>query len=99
MTSNQYEIARQRAWDALVQNIVVEQAIAERGLTVSDEEVLNTFRNSPPPELLNQFRDESGQVNMDAYFAALADPANDWTSAEVYIRNLIPRQKLNDEYG
>ena len=97
MTSNQYEIARQRAWDALVQSLIVDQAIAERGINVSDEEILDAFRNNPPPELLNQYRDENGQVNMDAYYAALANPNNDWTAAEAYIRETIPRQKLTDE--
>jgi len=97
MTANQFEIARQRAWDSLVQNLIIEQAISERDISVSDEELLNTFRNSPPPELLNQYRDESGNINMDAYQTALADPSNDWSAAEFYIRNLILRQKLNDE--
>lgn len=97
LTSNQYQIARQRAWDTLVQNAIVKQAIEKRGITVSDEEILNTFRNNPPPELLNQYRDENGRVDMDAYYSALANPNNDWTAAEAYIRDTIPRQKLTDE--
>ncbi len=97
LNANQYAIAETQAWDALIRNLIIEQAIADRKIKVDDEEVLAVFQNNPPMEILNQFRDESGNVDMNAYYSALQDPANDWTSAENYIRTILPRQKLNDE--
>ncbi len=97
LNANHYAIANQQAWDALVRNLLVEQAVAKRKIKVSDDEVLAVFKNNPPPEILNQFRTESGQVDINAYYAALQNPENDWSSAEAYIRSLLPRQKLNDE--
>jgi len=97
LTANSYAQAEDRAWDSLVRNLLIEQAIADRHIKVDDDEVLAVFQNNPPVEILNQFRDEDGNVDMDAYYAALQNPENDWSSAENYIRSLLPRQKLNDE--
>lgn len=96
LNANQYAMARERAWDALVQNALVEQAIKERKIKVEDSEVLDTFRNNPPAELLAGYRDEAGQVDINRYYADLQNPEVDWSRAEEYIRSLIPRQKLND---
>ena len=52
LNANQYAMARERAWDALVQNALVEQAIKDRKIKVDDAEVLDAFRNNPPAELL-----------------------------------------------
>lgn len=97
LNANQYAAANQQAWDALVRNLLIEQAVADRKIKVTDEEVLNVFQNNPPAELLAQFRTENGSVDMNAYYSALQNPENDWTSAEAYIRSLLPRQRLNDE--
>jgi len=96
LNSNQIATARQQAWDSLVQAAIFQQAIEEMGITVSDEEVLAVFETSPPPELLAQYRDENGNVNMDRYFADLQNPAIDWSQQEAYIRALLPWRKLTD---
>ncbi|MBU8871911.1 MAG: SurA N-terminal domain-containing protein [Gemmatimonadales bacterium] len=94
LNANQYASARQMAWDYMVRDILLDQAIQEFGITVTDEEVLDTFQNNPPPELLNSYVDENGQVDLNRYFADLQNPENDWSRAEAYIRTLLPRQKL-----
>jgi len=99
LNADQIATANQQAWDALVANLIFEQAVAARKIKVSDEEVLDVFRNNPPPQILAQFRDEAGNVDMDAYYAALQNPENDWTSTENYVRTMIPRQKLNEDIG
>lgn len=96
LNANQYAMARERAWDVLVQNALVEQAIKDRKIKVDDAEVLDAFRNNPPAELLAGYRDEAGQVDINRYYADLQNPDIDWSRAEEYIRTLIPRQKLND---
>ena len=97
LTADQLAIARQRAWDALVQDALVQQAIAKHKIKVSDQEVLDVLEHNPPQELLANFRDENGKVDMQAYYAALQNPDNDWSQTEQYIRTyVLPRQKLND---
>ncbi len=97
LNANQYAAANQQAWDALVRNLLIEQAVAARDIKISDDEVLDVFQNNPPAELLAQFRGEDGTVDMNAYYSALQNPENDWSRHEAYIRSLLPRQKLNDE--
>jgi parvulin-like peptidyl-prolyl isomerase len=96
LNSNQIATASQQAWDSLVQAAIFQQAIDEMGITVSDEEVLAVFETSPPPELLAQYRDENGNVDMDRYFADLQNPAVDWSQQEAYIRAILPWQKLTE---
>jgi len=97
LTADQYAIARQRAWDALVQDALVVQAIKAHKIKVDDHEVLDMLQNNPPQELLANFRSEDGQINMQQYYAALQNPDNDWSQTEDYIRHtVLPRQKLNE---
>lgn len=96
LNPNQYASAREMAWDYMIRNILVEQALKEYDIKVTDQEVLDTFQNNPPPELLAAYRDELGQVDMNRYYADLQNPDNDWSRAEAYVRSLLPRQKLED---
>ncbi len=96
LNANQMAAANQQAWDSMVQAAIFQQAIEEMGITVSDEEVLSVFESSPPPELLAQYRDEQGKVDMDRYFADLQNPAVDWSQQESYIRAILPWQKLTE---
>lgn len=96
VNANQYAAAQDRAWDSLVQNALVEKAIRDRKIKVTDQEVLDVFRNNPPAELLAQYRDENGQVDMNRYYADLQNPEVDWTQIENYVRQILPRQKLSE---
>ncbi len=95
LTADQFAMARQRGWDELVQDALVEQAIKKDKIKVTDQEVLDTFKNNPPQELLANYRDKDGKVDMEKYYADLQNPNIDWSRAENYIRTFIlPRQKL-----
>ena len=96
LNANQYATARERAWEYMVRDVILEQAIKELSITVSDEEVIDVFQNNPPAELLAAYRDERGQVDYKRYYADLQNPENDWSRAEVFVRSLIPRQKLEE---
>jgi len=96
LNANQEAAAVQQAWDSLIQAAIFQQAIDEMKIKVSDEEVLAVFENAPPPELLAQYRDESGNVDMDRYYADLQNPAVDWSQQEAYIRAVLPWQKLTE---
>ncbi len=94
LTPNQRAAAGEQLWQGLVRDRLEIAEIKRLGLSVSDEEILNVLRTDPPQELLMQFRDESGQPNMQAYLAELNNPSRDWSGVEAYLRESLPRQKL-----
>ncbi len=96
LNSNQYAQAEQSAWDGLVQAMIFQQAIEEMKIEVSDEEILSVFENNPPPELLAQYRDAEGNVDINRYYADLQNPEVDWSAQEAYLRQVLPWQKLTE---
>ena len=58
--------------------------------------MLRIFKESPPPELLAAFADETGQPDMNAYYASLGQRGAgiDWPQVENWVRASVPRQKL-----
>jgi len=98
LNANQYATARERAWDAMVRQALMDEAIAKRGIKVTDQDVLDAFRNNPPMELLNGYRDENGNIDIQRYFADLQNPEVDWSRAEDYVRNVyLPQLKFMQE--
>ncbi len=95
MNSNQYASARQQAWDQMLRQALLVQAIADHKIQVSDTELKARFEQNPPPALLTPYQDqETGSVNMEAYYADLQNPDNDWSAAEAYVRQIIQTEKL-----
>ncbi len=97
LTANQRAQAADNVWNSILRTKIQDLAVADRGFKTSDSEVLDILKNNPPMEILNQYRNQEGQIDMDAYLADLADPARDWTQIEAFIRQYIPMQKLMDE--
>lgn len=97
VNANQAAAAQDRAWDALVQKALLDKAIAEAKLKVSDEELLDAFLNNPPAEVLEQYRGADGQIDMARYRADLQNPQNNWKPVEDYVRNVLLTQKLADK--
>ena len=98
LNANQYATARARAWDQLVRQAIAEQAIARRHIKVTDQEVLDTFKNNPPPQLLQAYRDSTGRIDLQRYYADLSNPDADWSRTEQYVRDTyLPEQKLIQE--
>ena len=96
LTTNQIALSRDQAWEQLVRQQILTAEVRRRGLTVSDREIERIFRESPPPEITAAFTDEQGQVDMQAYYNALGNPASgiNWAQVEQWVRQSIPRQKL-----
>ena len=94
LTANQRANATQQVWEALLQDRIEEAAIADFELTVTPEEILDVLRRNPPPELLAQYTDESGNPDLEAYYSDLSNPSRDWSGVENYLRHQLPRQKL-----
>lgn len=97
LNPNQYATAQQRAWDGLVRSRIMDKAMDELDIQVADNEVLERFETNPPPQVLANFRNpETGQIDMDAYFAALQNPDVDWSGIENFVRNLMRSEKLQE---
>jgi len=94
LTANQRARAYDQVWEMLVRDRLEEDAIRDLELTAQPDEILDILRRSPPPELLQRYTDESGNPNLEAYYADLNDPTRDWSAVEEYLRHQVPRQKL-----
>lgn len=96
INANQYAAAQDRAWDSLVQQVIIDKAIADAKLKVSDQELLDRFLNNPPADILQQYVGADGQVDMARYRADLQNPENNWGPVENYVRQLMLTEKLAD---
>ena len=102
---NEFQLnqARNRAWENLLQDILVTQEVEKLGIRASNEEVMYHLENQPPPFLKqNPSFQTEGKFDSDKYLEALANPNNDeWLPIEQFMKNTyIPNfklQKLLDE--
>ncbi len=94
MTENQRIRAEQQAFDALVRETLQQMEAEKLGISVTDEEIVDLLSNRPPDFLTSQFMDANGQINYDAYYAALNDPSINWPLIENVMRESIPVEKL-----
>ena len=104
-TINEFQLnqARNRAWENLLQDILVSQEVEKLGLRASNQEVMYHLENQPPPFLQqNPTFQTEGKFDSDKYLKALANPNDDeWLPIEQFMKNTyIPNfklQKLLDE--
>ncbi|MBW7935078.1 MAG: peptidyl-prolyl cis-trans isomerase, partial [Gemmatimonadaceae bacterium] len=89
----------QRAFDQLVNDVLLRQEYEKRGIRVTDQEVIETAQFAPPP----QFRENpefqtDGQFDLAKYRRFLASPAvrqqGILAQLEQYYRTEIPKEKL-----
>ncbi len=98
LTDEQVRDVRERTWDLMIDQMLVDQELRRLGITVSAPEIQQAFRTSPPPELRSHpaFQTD-GQFDFQKYQAFFADPSVDEAlllSIEQYYRDLLPRLKL-----
>ncbi len=95
MNANQYASARQQAWDQMLRQELLLEAIDQHKIEISNTELKARFEQNPPPGLLANYRDpQTGAINMEAYYADLQNPENDWSGPEAYVRQVIQIEKL-----
>lgn len=85
-----------RAWNEVVNTILVQQELQRRGIVVTDEEVINAARFSPPPDVQSSAAFQTdGAFDIGKYqqFIAGATPEQ-LLGLEAYYRDVIPRGKL-----
>src|SRR3954468_22153164 len=91
-----------QAYDQLVTDALLRQEYKRRGITVTDDEILQAARYSPPPQLM-QAPDlqTDGQFDPAKYQRFLQSPLAKeqglLMQLEQYYRNEIPKEKLFDQ--
>lgn len=89
----------ERAYNQLVNDVLLRQEYERRGIRVTDEEVIETAKFSPPPQFQqNPEFQTDGQFDMAKYRRFLSSPAarqqGILAQLESYYRVEIPKQKL-----
>jgi peptidyl-prolyl cis-trans isomerase D len=100
LSDEDYDRIEQRTWDELVFQILVQQEIERRGITITDEEVRDFLINNPPDFIQqNENFQVDGQFNREQYMQLLLAPENRafTESLESYIRQTLPRIKLGNQ--
>jgi len=97
ITSAQNKEIEEAAWNEVVNQILIEQELARRGIRVTDREIQDAARFSPPPELSGDpFFQTEGVFDIQKYQDFLARSADELLllQLEAYYREIIPRSKL-----
>ncbi len=87
------------AFEQLVADILLQQEIRRRGITVTDDEILQAAQYSPPPQLIQSPELQTeGRFDVEKYRRFLQSPSARQTGLlaqlEQYYRSEIPRTKL-----
>jgi len=86
------------AWEAMIQDILVEQEIERLGIEVTETEIRQAFRTNPPPDLMRHPAFQtSGTFDYSKYQDFFRDPSVDeqlLLQIETYYRQTLPRTRL-----
>jgi peptidyl-prolyl cis-trans isomerase D len=97
ITSAQNRDIENSAWNQVVNQVLIQQELEKRGIKVSDQEIMDAARFSPPPELMQDplFQTE-GRFDIQRYQDFLANAADEafLLQLESYYREVIPQSKL-----
>ncbi|HET7234603.1 MAG TPA: SurA N-terminal domain-containing protein [Longimicrobium sp.] len=103
VSAEEQQQIEQRAWDDLVDQILVEQEIAKRNIKVTDDQIRFAALNVPMPQLMQQeIFQTNGQFDISKYQQYIRSPqASDELLSEVerYYRSVIPRSRLQEQVG
>jgi parvulin-like peptidyl-prolyl isomerase len=98
LTENDYMQIREQVWNDMVTQTIVEQAIEEFGISVSDEEITDWVWSANPPQLLTQhFMDSTGKFNRDVYEQFLRNPGPENQEALVAIESQLKQDLLRSK--
>jgi len=81
---------------------LVQEAIQEKGLAATDDEILWSIRNNPPEDIKRNpsFQNDQRQFDMAMWQSALNDPNYPdqvWLQVEAYIRQTLPHEKFHQQ--
>ncbi len=96
LEENQIASIREQVWSDYIQRAVIERAVKELGITVSDKEITDWVRSENPPEAIAQyFKDSTGHFNRDNYLAFLSNPGAENEQALVQIEEQLRSELLS----
>ncbi len=88
------------AWTEVVNTTLLQEEARRRGIRVTDSELMEFIRNSPPQEIVDMpaFQTD-GQFDLQKYQQALGDPAlaDTWAEYERQLRQRLPINKLQEQ--
>ena len=102
LTLDERKTLEDRAYDELVTELLLQQEYKRRGITVTDDEILEAARLAPPPQAMQSpDLQTDGRFDISKYQRLLGSPmarqSGMLAGLEAYYRNEIPKQKLFDQ--
>lgn len=102
LTLDERKTLEDRAYDELVTELLLKQEFTRRGISVTDDEILEAARLAPPPQAMQSpDLQTDGQFDIAKYQRLLASPmarqSGMLAGLEAYYRSEIPKQKLFDQ--
>lgn len=102
ITLDERQQLEERAFNELVTELLLQQEYKRRGITVTDDEILQAARLAPPPQAMQSpDLQTDGRFDIQKYQRFLTSPLARQSGAlaglEAYYRNEIPKQKLFDQ--
>ncbi|AMW05071.1 peptidyl-prolyl cis-trans isomerase [Gemmatimonas phototrophica] len=102
ITLDERQQLEERAFNELVTDLLLQQEYKRRGITITDDEILQAARMAPPPQAMQSpDLQTDGQFDMQKYIRLLSSPmarqSGMLAGLEAYYRNEIPKQKLFDQ--
>ncbi len=102
LTLDERKTLEDRAYDELVTELLLQQEFTRRGISVTDDEILEAARLAPPPQAMQSpDLQTDGRFDIAKYQRLLASPmarqSGMLAGLEAYYRSEIPKQKLFDQ--
>ena len=101
LTDEEVRRIRDVAWETMISQVLLEQELKRLSIEISDAEVQEAFRTTPPPDLMGHpaFQTD-GSFDYDKYREFFASAVVDEVlllQIESYYRTTLPRQKLAEQ--
>ncbi|MCB2203595.1 peptidylprolyl isomerase [bacterium] len=99
LTENDFMQIREQVWNDFVTQSIVENAIEEFGITVSDQEITDWVwdLNNPPEQLAQYFKDSTGRFNAQAYEQFLRNPGPENQEALIAVEQQLKSELLRSK--
>jgi peptidyl-prolyl cis-trans isomerase D len=102
ITLDERRTLEDQAFDELVNEVLLQREYRRRGISVSDEEIVQAARLAPPPQAMQSpDLQTDGRFDLQKYQRLLASPvarqSGMLVGLEQYYRTEIPKQKLFDQ--
>ncbi len=102
LTVDEQQQIEDRTFEQIVNDMLLEEEIRRRGITITDEEVISYARFAPPPWVQqNPALYTEGRFDIDKYQRYLGSPAvrqtGELAMIEQYYRSQVPKEKLYEQ--